>query len=284
MEEEKKIQKTNINVKTFAEDMSEVIEGDREGLVRKIIHEQELREEEKRNDSPDSKKNKLFMLASFLLVGAALTALFIFVYNKESNTIPIQPQFTSLIYNDQTAFLEVAGLTKDQIITLVKNEIDNSSLKQGGVEGIYLTINKQIIGLRQFLGLTKSAFALDDLYFVSDNFLVGAVNKGEKSPFILLKMRSISDIFPNMRSWEPKMFSELHGLFGINIDQDTNYLTTKSFEDGVVDNKNARILYDNNHKPVLMYVYADDSSLVISNSDAAVAEIFSRLVASTIKK
>jgi hypothetical protein len=279
------IKNTNPNIKTFANDMAEVIEGTDAGMVRNIIHEQEIREAEKRNLSPDSKRNKVFIIASFLLVAAAIATLFFFVYKKEPNTVPIEPQFASVIYNDKTAFLEVSGLSRDQVFAVIQNEIKNNELKDGGVEGIYLTIDKKIIGLRDFLTLIKSEFSLDNQYFLSDNFLIGAVeSKGTKYPFILLKMRSIPDVFDSLRSFEPKMFSEARGLFGIALDKDTNYLASKAFEDGVINNKNARILYDKEGKIVLMYVYADDTSVILTNGSEAVREISARLVASQIKK
>ena len=121
--------------------------------------------------------------------------------------------------------------------------------------------------------------------FVSDNFLMGIFNGGEgKDLFILLKTRSFVDIFPDLKSWENKMFSDLHGFFGVDINIDTNYLLTKDFEDGVANNKNARILYDKDGKIVLEYVFANDTSLIITNSDRAVQEVMLRLVSGQIKK
>ena len=50
--------------------------------------------------------------------------------------------------------------------------------------------------------------------------------------------------FGQMRNWENKMFSDLHDIFGIPLSLDTGYLLTKNFEDGIIQNKNARILRD----------------------------------------
>ena len=87
-----------------------------------------------------------------------------------------------------------------------------------------------------------------------------------------------------MQNWESKMLYDLHGFFGVKLSPETNYLFTKSFEDGIVANKNARILRDNNGQIVLMYVFADDNSIVITNSENAVSEIILRLNSSQIKK
>jgi len=80
------------------------------------------------------------------------------------------------------------------------------------------------------------------------------------------------------------MFYDLHGFFGIGITSETNYLLTKNFEDGIVENKNARILYDNEGKIILMYVFADDTSVVITDTQETVHEIMLRLASGQIKK
>ena len=97
-------------------------------------------------------------------------------------------------------------------------------------------------------------------------------------------MNSFGSVFPVMLGWENKMLYDLSGFFGVSISSDTNYLFTKDWEDGVVANKNARILRDKDGKIVLMYVYADDNSIIITNSEDAVNEIVLRLASSKIKE
>ena len=83
---------------------------------------------------------------------------------------------------------------------------------------------------------------------------------------------------------ENKMFLDLSGFFGVSITPDTKYLSNVNFADGIVQNKNARILYDKDGNIVMMYVFADDNSIIITNSENATQEIMLRLAASQIKK
>ena len=80
------------------------------------------------------------------------------------------------------------------------------------------------------------------------------------------------------------MFSDLHGLFGVDINADTNYLLTKDFEDGIVGNKNAHILRNKDGNMVFEYVFADDTSVVITNKDEVAQEVMLRLASGQIKK
>ena len=290
MEKDKKLE--HKIVETYAGDMAEVLENDREGLVKKIIHGEEKREEEKKNLSPKSKQNRLFMIVGILFIMLALLILSFFFFKTDINTVKIEEQFTPIIFNDQSAFIEVSSLNKEEIAQTILSEINTTKVKEGGIEGIYLTENKKIIGLRRFITLIKSNFIPgDNPIFINDNFLLGAVNIKINPPettrlgfFILLKIRGAADIFDALRLWERKMLSDLAPFLSVNISSETNYLFTKDFEDGIVNNKNARVLYDKNKKAVLMYIFADDNSVIITDTENAAREIMLRLASSKKKQ
>lgn len=292
MEQGKETQ--NKIIQTYAEDMAKVIENDKSGLIKKIIHEEEKHEIEKRNLSPESKKNKFFMITSLLFILLGLVTLFYFMLVKEVSVVPIEKQFTPLIFNDRSIFIEIKDLKKEEIARTVFNGANATEVKPGGVEGIYLTYDKKVIGLREFIRLIKGNFqpktdqpladGSGSISFVNDNFLMGVVNGGTKDFFMLLKARSMADIFGAMRAWEEKMFYDLHGFFGFDMTSETKYLLTANFEDGIIRNKNARILYDNGGEIVMMYILADDNSIIITNTENAGEEIMLRLVTSRVKK
>lgn len=280
-------------VRTYAEDMAKVIEDDREGLVKKIIHGEEEHELEKKNLSPESKKNKVFMTIGFVLIFLSLAILtFLVLTKKEINTVAVQKQFIPIIFNDKSVFLEVGQMNKDEIVQSILTEIDNTEVKIGGVKGIYLTQNKDMIGLREFVSLLKSSFAPgSNTVFVNDNFMMGTVLTGLRSSsnimgdfFILLKVRSIFDVFNTMKAWENKMFFDLNKFFKVDISSETSYLLTKDFEDGIMENKNARILYDKDGGIVMMYIFADENSVIITGSQAVAHEIMLRLASSEKKQ
>jgi hypothetical protein len=272
-------------VQTYAEDMAKVIEDSQGGVIKKIIRGQEESEALKRNLSPQSKKNKFFMLISFLLIFLAFATLSFFSFRTKINTVEPAKQFVSPIFNDANTFTEIKGLTKDQITQTVLNGVRATKVKNGGVEGIYLTEDKNnIVGLRKFITLIQSNFIPGDVAFVDDNFLMGVVNGETKDFFILLKVRSMIDVFDPLRAWENKMFSDLHGFFSIAISPETKYLLTASFQDGIIQNKNARILYGTDNKIIMMYILADDNSVIIADNENAAREIMLRLASSQIKK
>ena len=286
---EKEEKKQHKIAQTYAEDMAKVLEGEQGGLIKKIIHGEEEHEIEKKNLSSKSIKNKFFMITGGVLLFSTLAVLFFFFFNKDISTVDIEKQFTPLIFIDQNKFLEVKGFDKKAVVQSILNELHNTEIKNGGIKGIYLTENRKIIGWNQFLLLTQSSFKSG--IFVDDNFLFGMVNNIESSIsqkgrdfFILLKVRSSVDVFDSLRAWEDKMFFDLYGFFGMDITSLTKYLLTADLEDGIVENKNARILYDQDRQIVLMYIFADDNSVIITNTTLAAREIMLRLASGQVKK
>lgn len=288
MEKDNKI-KSKI-IQTYAEDMAKVIEGDQSGLVKKIIHEEEKHEIEKKNMSPQSKRNQIMLLFGLLFIILGVSTLFYFFLNKEAPSVPVKSQFTPIIYSEKSSTIDVTDLKKDQLEEKIRLAVNSISVKNGGIEGLYLTLddNKIPVGFSKFLELIESSLIAGDSHFIYENFLLGGFkndNQIRKNDFfILLKVRSIADIFDTFHLWEKKMFYDLHGFLGIDISPQTNYLLTTDFQDVIVGNKNARILYDNKGDIVIMYIFANADSVIITNTENAAREIMRRLSTSQIRK
>ena len=289
MENENKLKSRNIE--TYTDDMVKAIEGGSGGTIKKMIHEEEEYEEEKKNISPKSRKNRLFMILGIFLILLSFAVLIFFVFlKKKTSTTALAPQISQMIFTDQTDFKDIDGLSPDQIVNTVLNQISESKVKTGGIEGVYLMKNKAIIGFNDFISSIKSSLDGTDLSSLKSSFLLGAHNSDLQSGysgtgfFVLLPINSFSSAFSLMKNWEGKMLSDLHGFFKIDISPVTNYLFTKGWEDGIVANKNARVLNDNNGHPVLMYIFVDNSYVVITDSEGAAREVILRLNSSKVRK
>src|SRR5664279_5295382 len=124
MDQNKDKELKNVTVETYAEDMATILGNDTEGLLKKIIHGEEEHEEDKKNLSTESKKNKMFMLGSIALLVLALLTLSFFLLKNTANTVPIEKQFVPIIFTDQAHSIEVAGLKKDEIAQAVLTEVN----------------------------------------------------------------------------------------------------------------------------------------------------------------
>lgn len=277
-------------METYSSDLAKIAEGDEAGIIKKIVEEEEV-------DivSPTRRRNARLLVGGAILTILAVAAVFVvFLFRQQIFNVEVKPKYVPIIFTDQTDFEEISGLNKTEIAQTVVKTIQMAEVKAGGVEGIYLTENKQIVGWRKFLDLIEANLDRTKIDFLGDSFLLGAVKEdttsadsagqSSKNFFVLLQMRSRTDIFEPMQAWENKIFSDLHGFFGLELNANTKYLLEKDFEDGFVQNKNARILYDENGKIVLMYVYAGDDSLVITGNENVVRELILRLASARVKK
>jgi hypothetical protein len=277
-------------VETFAGDMAKVLTGNKDGLIRQVIQEEEMKEVQKQNLSPDIKKNKILFQAGLImtLVSAAIFT-FLILRREQIYTVEVQPQFVPLIFTDQTEFINIGGYSRDEVVQAITNKAESAKVKYGGVEGIYLHLNKKVISLHQFMAILKGHLFNAETTRVSttsvkDDFLLGVVNGETKDLFLLIKVKSFADAFSELRNWESKIFADLASIFQLDAGTDLTYLYSANFEDGFIQNKNARILYDENHNMVLMYVFLDDTSVLITNTESAVRESMLRLSSSQIRK
>jgi len=292
MPPEKENKKPDNKIRTFSEDMALAVKEGQAGLLKNIITEQERIDLEKRKKSPERARNKFFLIAGIILLVASVGAISFFLFFRDYiDSVDVVTEFVPMIFTDETQFISVDGLTPREIADLVTVEVDSIEIKFGGVMGLYLTEDKKVIDFDRFVELGGINLRVSGTRLVADNFFMGILgvdsNVGARVAgdlFILLKIESLTDIFPFIKNWEEKMFVDLRDFWGIPTGLDTEYLLSKSFEDGIVENKNARVLYDNQGKIVLMYVFLDDKSIIITDSRSAVREAVLRLGAGEIRR
>jgi len=194
-------QTKNKAIETYADDMAGVIEESGGGVVKKIIEAEEAKERELLEENPESKRNKIFMgVSAFILTLALGIILLLTVFREKVYTVPVEPPFTPLIFTDKTSFQEVDDLKREKLIETLANNTKNTKVKNGGVEAVYLSLESNVIGLRKFVELAGWNLVLPEENLISDNFMLGVINEETKEPFLLLRMRAFSDIFPSLQA------------------------------------------------------------------------------------
>ena len=282
---EKREETKKVEVETLMGDMAKALQKGEAGLIKKIIQEEEKKEKIKKARSPQSLQNKFFFIVGLMLVLISAGSLYLTTFLKEEIIITqAEPQYNPVVFTDKNFFIEINEI--ENIPEKVYERVNATDVKKGGVEAILLTENKKVIGFKEFLLKIKSNFPSEGMSSLKDDFLLGAYKKDEttKENFFLIKVKSFADIFPYMRAWEAKIFTDLHSFFGIALTPENSYLQTKEFEDGITANKNTRILYDNDGLVVLEYVFADNNSIIITNKPSSIHEAMKRLASSKIRK
>ncbi|MFN4181152.1 MAG: hypothetical protein ACK4FA_00440 [Candidatus Paceibacteria bacterium] len=270
-------------VHTFSDDMVGALGDNQGGSLRALIEAEEEREKEKEAMSPNTPENKMFIVMSTLLLIFSLAGLVYVLWQRGDNVTSRESQIRPVIFVDRTQFVPVDNQNGEKAVGTLRSAVALSSVKQGGIEAYYLTRSKKVLGMDSFAEITFGS-APKAIFDLTENLLVGSVRLSKNEPFVLLKVRSFQDIFPEMSIWEEKLFYDVHDIFGMPLGKENNYLLNKKFEDGFVQNKNARILYRDNGTPALMYIYADDTSVIITSSEQAAREVMRRLSTGDIRK
>ena len=276
--ENKSLNKSAPVVETFSDDILKMAESGEAGVIRGIIKGEENKELEKINSSPTSKKNEILIALSILFILLAIGSIVGFYYlTNKKQTVEIAPKFKPLIYTESYKLLEIKNLTKDKVVESILGEIQNSKKEESAIKTYYFTENDKTISLERFLSIFEVNINNETILSFYPSFLLGTFQKEKSYVFILLKSDTTASVFDGMKLWENKMFFDLHDLFGIELNKDTNYLATKNFTDGIIENKNARILYDKEGHIVLAYVFLNNTSIALVDNIIPVKELLFRL-------
>ena len=285
-------------VHTLAGDMQDVLSENKGGVVKEMIHAEEKREADRIERSPETPKNQRFLMFGALMIVIALVAVVFSALNKESFVLNVSPKFEPIIFNDHYEFIPIDDMELPKIVEQLYLVRDFSEVEAGGIEGAYMASGNRILGLSSFLEILESDFRPTRENFLKENFMSGFFITQTKPPrptdgnppkaegdlFLILETRTFVDLFDDMKEWEERMFLDLHELFQIELSPATGHLLTKDFQNHIVGNKDGRALFYDQGGIALMYVYAGDSFVIITDSEDAAIEVIARLAGSRVKK
>jgi len=253
-------------IQTYAEDMTKAIEDSGGALVRKVIEEEEAHEREKRH--PEERKNRFFALGGSVLLLLGLGVVFYFFMNRE-RAVPLPPPpppaELPILKADTFIDIDLGERNKDEIREIILEKVSQAPLADKEIGEVRLTKSGDRVELRRFIALAGMNLPLDKLDFVDDKFFLGVISiNGAREAFLIIKMREFQDIFPALRDWEKKMYADLRKIFLLGVAPENDYLLSKEFKDGILNNKNARLLEASTGDVAMFYIFANPQSVVIS--------------------
>ena len=104
-------------VETYAEDMTKAIQTSEGSLIKKAIQEEEEREEIKKNISPESSKNKIFMITGFFLIVASIVGVVLLFYFKNTISTVSVPSICT------TAFLGILKTLSFLLVSITMSAV-----------------------------------------------------------------------------------------------------------------------------------------------------------------
>ncbi len=129
----------------------------------------------------------------------------------------------------------------------------------------------------------------DILRSLDKEFALGAV--AGKVRFLVLKNHYYSGTFAGVLEWEKSIYDDLKNLLQLPKMQASNLSATTSskeirkaeFVDSVISNRDVRILKDGAGNIILIYVFTDNNTLVITSSETTMKMVAEKLLGSKVK-
>jgi len=298
MEEEKKQPnyKDAKVLRTYTSDMVDVIRTDEVSVIKIALAEKEKREREAMYKKAEGTKTSkiLLVIGGVVLIVAAIIGSYFLIQKKKEKDTPKQVASgveTFITYNAQS-YIDVTNATN--IIELLDTIKQQESVSQGLIKTLFLTRKtnniSELLTSKNFLSLIKTSIPGALTRSLSDKYLLGkysnpnATNEQDKSAmFLIFQTTDYTQAYASMLSWEGTMLKDLFILFNINMGKSDNTLFEKPWKDIIINNKDARVLYNDNGEAILYYVFVNKNNLVITSSTEAIKEIISRLIIKNAK-
>lgn len=208
-------------------------------------------------------------------------------YLAKTGPVSLMPSVGAPIFVDDRAQLSGTGALVDQI--------NASVAKPLGMTGVRLLYTGDSLAGTStvFAALRLPAPGALTRNIVETGGMAGVISvSGSQSPFFIIEVSSYADTFAAMLAWEETMPRDLSALFApfpVALVATTTATSTGSkgalpmlpgssgFRDETVANHDVRAYLDDQNRPVFLYGYWDQHTLLIARSPAAFTELINRL-------
>ena len=267
-------------IRTFKSDRSKYIKEKSVSLIGLASRQSKLGNTSK--NTLYVKKYAVFLFV-ILILGAAVSGFAWFLFREKSSR-QIQPP--------------VPALSKPIIITEEKKEISvesgaNKNEAQKIKSAVYLLLSetgglkkltsvsivekkggaKKAVNAADFFSLLEMSPPNDFIQSLDGRFMLAVFQDGtgQTSPVLIFKIKSYEKAFAGMIEWEKKIFKDIGDVFIVNGDGGDNF-----FKDIELNNKDLRVLENDEKDVILVYSFINREFLAIGSSVSALEEIFRR--------
>lgn len=268
-------------LRTYEDDVAEIIKKQKESAT--TIHLAEQKRKRDRKDIQETKKEieefkskrSAVLWISFFLIVAGLGALGYFYYDHLTSKRVVSLKPDSVIAIDGEIEVPLDDFREEKAVSLIHESIENQEIKESQffkIKPLKKSFEIDAPTLLRSLG----ASAPELLYrSFADDFMLGT--KGKNNLFLLIKIQIYDNAYAGMLKWENRMEKDLKPLLeGESQISDSGLSLLKEnsqFRDEIIDNKDVRILYENEKNVSILWGFIDRETLVITDSKEIYREL-----------
>lgn len=281
------------SIRTYKNDVSSYIKKEGKTLSDIAIAEQNRKNRNLSNleisdQNQKSSAKKIILAVIFLVLGSLIVFLFFFIKNKYQNNNSNNQQTNQIEADIFDSSLESKNLQLDNLQTeYVFDKIDTKLKESEEIHYIKITNNGKLITGRTLLESLNIYVPSELARSLKNDFAIGSM--GGNARFIILKISYYANAFSGMLKWEKNIYKDLKNILGLKNESfevtgttTSSYnLKTSMFYDGIISNRDSRILRDGQDKTLLVYSFIDNETLVITSNENLLKVITQKL---TIKR
>jgi len=277
----------NIKVlRTYTSDMAQVIRDNEISAIKIAMAEKEKRDQGLlyRESEGINKTKLLLIIGGIILIITAVIVSWI-VMQKKNSTKTITPTVinnseTFILYNSSSD-IDVTNISNvAELSSLIEKEDLNTKGTKALILKIKLADTSERLTSSQFLSLIDSEAPGALVRSLSNDYLLGKYFNPEwsskNSTFLIFKTNDYNQAYASMLTWEKVMLKDLFVLFNIEI-KDKNVFE-RQWKDIIINNKDARVLYDKDGEEILSYVFVDSNNFIITNNTNTLKEILQKII------
>lgn len=289
MDTENKTENTGANesripaIHTFRSDLDQAVHDQGASLASIMLAEKKRQEEQtKVNEGGGVKNSVVYIILSVLLVTSAVITVYVLKNMTESASTAkvIEDDLTTYISYDKVTHINADGLIGKEMIGNVIQLARSKAGKPGEVEAISLEKGQQAeeISVNEFWNANGSTIPSDVLTALSPKMMLGiyTTKNLDRHVFFVFGVQNYDKALAGVLLWEKTILDDVYAIFNIQINGNYSQIMQASFEDVVINNKNARIIRDINGNPTIYILYINKDLLIITDNEEAIQEITNR--------
>lgn len=285
--DQEKINSNSGNIKvlrTYTSDMAEAVRDNEASIIKIALAEKEKREREKIYKEADgTKSSKIFyILGGILLIIIGVAGSSFLISKKEKVPSPIVNSTETFIPVDLSFFVDVTGINNpNEIIAKINQQSETAS---GLVQAFFITkttneISENLKTNDFFSSLNISAPG-SFVRSLTEKYLLGQYDNQnstiqKNSFFLIFETGNYDQTYASLLSWENNMLNDL-SIFFNPTNQGVESVSKNSWRDIFVNNKDARVLYNENGQALLYYGFVKNN-FVITDDIEVFKAIINRL-------
>lgn len=201
-----------------------------------------------------------------LAIGASVSVM---LFRDENNEVAQETLTVPAFFKTEEQLSIALESNPVSFLTALKNEVVNSP--HASVQLYPVTMRDSVSHVataEEFFTFLRVRLGREAVRALEPALMVGGISAHDKVPFVIIRSYNFDVLFAELLAWEKYMFVDLSPLF-----TSPSPVTNSLFRDTIVNNRPARVLYNDVGGAVLIYSFINQDTVVITTDGAALAKV-----------